>query len=508
MLSALRARFSEPTLPRNAHPRDDNIRLDTSMDEKGKRRHDYYLKQEDGTWERKHGISASGFGTYWMWPFPKRRRAWASANAKNRAAAKTHKCEVGELPDALRTTPEMVEAEWEQTADHGTELHALYDKILNGEMMTDEEEAKVPLGFIRAMATHPEWEPYRSEWSVYSVELDIIGQLDGIMRDKDTGELILLDWKHWKDGTSTDKHGVSWHPLFPGLVDTKVTKAMFQTNVYRLPLVGHYGLDIKRIYVFSFPPEKPAEYEEHKVDVRDLAPAFALLPFKWEDPRHLTLGDPLVEHACPRVTEITAVAGPTQVQGWLTQEPLPPEGTYVWISASWGRCGCGENHKGKAGLARCPKKEFDLPESEYSFKGYPHGVFGKEVYMPQEEAISRILYEQQLLKQPAPALRKWQDLYGKILLCWPSEVNAHAAVLQRYVNTLGAGAVELRPTPVTPLDEFFSLDPVSPSFFLCPECKAPAPPQTDCDWRANCISWSCAECEHKPRVTKKIIRAS
>src|SRR5277367_2920942 len=41
-LAMLRARFSQPTLPRNAHARDANISLDTSWDEeKGERRHDY-----------------------------------------------------------------------------------------------------------------------------------------------------------------------------------------------------------------------------------------------------------------------------------------------------------------------------------------------------------------------------------------------------------------------------------------------------------------------------------
>jgi hypothetical protein len=62
---------------------------------------------------------------------------------------------------------------------------------------------------------------------VYDLELDVIGQLDCIMFDTATGEYILLDWKHWKIDTSLEKHGGVWHPLFPGLDDTKVCAFVF-----------------------------------------------------------------------------------------------------------------------------------------------------------------------------------------------------------------------------------------------------------------------------------------
>ena len=513
-LAEIRERFKEPTLPRNAHPRDELIKLDTSWDpEKKRRKHDYYLRATlESEWVLKKGtVSASGFGTHWTWPFVQERRAKASAAAMNRKLEE----ELGRpLKPEEVTTWQMIAEEWNQAAEYGTELHALYDKILNGEMLTDDEEAKIPQGFLDAMAAHPTWDAYRTEWSVYDLELDVIGQLDVIFRDRETGVFILGDWKvvlftrkkdsyfpalhpqHWKDGTSTERHGSAWHPLFPKLEDTKVNKAMFQTNVYRMAVERNYGITIGEIHVFSFPPEDLNKFEEHVIPIRDLMPAFALMPFKWDDPRHLGEG----QLACERVTE--DVEGPTKVYGWQTYLPLPPE-EHVWISKKWARCGCGGDHKRQA-LKSCPKKEFDLPDSDWQFSAYPHGVYGGAEYTREELKISQLVFERHLLMQPAPLLRRWKELYGKVLLSWASETEGHAAVLARYVNALGSGRITLRPEPdVITIDDFFV--PIAPPLLSCPDCKTPAPAQVACDARASCLSWSCGGCEGKT-VTKKVTR--
>jgi hypothetical protein len=494
-LAEIRARFSENTLPRNAHPRDDNIKLDTSWDkEKNRRKHDYYLRNADGEWELKKGtVSASGFGGYWTWPFVEDRVAAVCANARNNARKKELD---RELTEAETTTVAMILDEWKQTAEYGTQMHALYDKLLNGEMLTDDEEAALHPAFLDAMAAHPTWVPYRTEWSVYDIELDVIGQLDCIMYDTATGEYILVDWKHWKIDTSEEKHGGVWHPLFAGLDDTKVNKARFQTNVYRMAVERNYGISPTKIYVFSFPPEDVNKFEEHVIPLVDLLAGFALLPWKWNDVRHLGPGT----LACERVFD--EVDGPTRVVGWQTFTPLPDE-DYVWISNKWSRCDCGQGHKGVA-LNRCTKKDVDFAVSEWRFNHYPRGVYGKARYTEDELHIAQVMYERQLLMQPATLLRGWEQLYGKVLLCWPSEVDGHAAVLARYVNALGSGKIALKEAPpVITIDEFYK--PAAPPLLSCPDCRSWAPAQVDCDARASCVSWNCEACTGK-RVTKKILK--
>lgn len=495
-LAEIRTRFSENTLPRNAHARDANIRLDTDWDkEKKRRKHDYYLKNAEGEWILKKGtVSASGFGNYWTWPFVEERVATVCANARNNALGK----ELGrELTEAERTTMEMILEEWKEAAEYGTRMHAIYDKILNGEMMTDEEEVALHPAFLDAMAAHPTWEPFRSEWSVYDTELDVIGQLDCVMHDRETDEYILVDWKHWKIDTSLEKHGGVWHPLFAGLDDTKVNKARFQTNVYRMAVERNYGIHIARIHVFSFPPEDVHKFEEHLIPVVDLLPGFALLPWKWDDPRHLGQGT----LACDRV--LAEVDGPTRVVGWQTFTELPDDDEYVWISNKWARCACGGQHKGVT-MGKCTNKDVDLPASEWRFAQYPRGVYGDARYTKQELHIAQLMYERQLLMQPATLLRGWQKLYGKALLCWPSEVEGHAAVLVRYVNALGAGKIVLKEAPhVITVDDFYK--PAPPPLLSCPDCHGWAPAQVDCDARSSCVSWPCEGCNGR-RVTKKITK--
>jgi hypothetical protein len=292
-----------------------------------------------------------------------------------------------------------------------------------------------------------------------------------------------------------------------------VTKARFQTNVYRMAVVRNYGISISAIHVFSFPPEDVHKFEEHVIPIVDLMPAFALMPWKWDDVRHLGPGT----LACERVSG--EVDGPTRLVGWQTFTELPDE-PYVWISNKWSRCDCGEHHKGVA-LNKCRKKDVEFSASEWRFTHYPRGVYGNLRYTKDELRVvqvrpaqpfshtshgrgGQVMYERQLLMQPAALLREWKQLYGKVLMCWPSEVDGHAAVLLRYVNALGTGKLTLKDAPpIITIDEFYK--PVEPPLLSCPDCRAWAPAQVQCDARASCVSWECEACSGK-RVTKKIVK--
>jgi hypothetical protein len=257
-------RFSEPLLPKNAHPSDDLVKLDTSVDPNtGYRRHDYYVRPTPTSeWILKKGtVSASKFHEYFFWPFVKSRKTKASADKYNRELAKKQ----GVALDAVvgAKTPEEIGEEWNQTAVYGTAKHASFEQILNGVRLSEEEKRAVPPGFLRVLWSHPNWVPWRTEITLHDEQYGILGQCDAVFRDMaypvdDENHWILVDFKTWKYGTSTTAYGHAWYPLFSALDDTKVTHAGFQTAVYCIPLTRRWGIPcIKRRVVWSFPQVRP-----------------------------------------------------------------------------------------------------------------------------------------------------------------------------------------------------------------------------------------------------------
>jgi hypothetical protein len=508
----IEARFSEPLLPRNAHPRDDLVRLDTSVDPAtGKRRHDYYVRYTpDGEWIlKKDSVSASAFHHYFFWPFVKSRKTKISAFALRKRLAK----EQGVTLDAVvgaKTDVEIGE-EWDATAVHGTERHAEFEKILNGVRLTDEEKKTVPPGFLRCLAAHPTWVPYRTEMSVWHPELNIIGQLDCIMRDTaypedDENHWVLLDFKTWRKNTSTKAYGKAWHPTFSQLDDTKVSHASFQTAVYCLTL-PLWGLpNIVRRVVWSFPSAAPLEYEEHRMPVVDIMAAFAMLPWDWQSPLHLgvALRDRVCERVLPGQEE---KGGAVTVQPYGTGEGPLTSANDVWVSGAWARCVCGGEHKGAKALdsALCKVHDIELPDSPFKWTRYPRGVYGDERMTEEEAHIVALQYEAALIAQPAEMLRRAvRELPGKRLRCWASEM-AHAEVLARYVNAVVAGTRTLVRNPNSL--EAFILPPEPPKLH-CAQCKkwAPLEGTLTYDPRANLLKWRCASmgCQADVSVERRI----
>jgi hypothetical protein len=505
-------RFKEPLLPRNAHPSDELVKLDTSVDPAtGHRRHDYYVRATpESEWILKKGtVSASKFHEYFFWPFVKSRVTKLVADAHKKRLAKEQNVSLDAVVGAK--TADEYGTEWDGTAVYGTLHHSYYDRILNGVKLTDEEKKAVHPGFLRVLWAHPTWVPWRTELTVHDEELNILGQVDLVMRDTaypkdDENHWVLVDFKHWRDGTEEKSFGNAWHPHYRTLPDNKVAHASFQTAVYCLPITRRWGVpQIARRYIWSFPPSKPFEYHEFRLPVVDIDAAFAMLPWNWADERHL--GVPAKDRVCDRILDL--VEGPVTVAPYQTGEGNLGPGD-VWVGCAWARCTCGEGHKGAKALdtSVCKSRDIELEESPYKWKGYPRGVYGAERMTEEEAHIVALMYEAHLIAQPAELLRRAvRELPGKRLRCWSNEV-AHANVLARYVNAVLAGHTELRPSPGS-IEAFYKKP--DPPILHCKQCLkwAPVDGVVTYEPRANVVKWRCATpgCSPDVEVIRKILKA-
>ena len=395
-------------------------------------------------------------------------------------------------------TADAIQRQWAQTAVDGTAKHSLYEMLLDAQPMTKAEIAALPLGFRRFWADHPWLEPHRVEFSIFSEELGLVGQLDCLAIDTreapdSLDRWVLADWKNVKLGTMTKQYNGerAWHPLFEEWPNTKEYHYRMQLNLYRTVLARHYGIVLRRMIMANFPPETPDEYEKYDVPVVDMMPALALFPWDDRDVRHIS-SDPDRELALPHIPAgDERGSGLTTVMAYNTSFGLGPGG--VWVGTSWSCCGCPTKCKGP--VKNCPHRIEKLPQSRYACTDYP--------FKPSEaeQRVAAFRFERQLLLWPADRLRTLvKDLAGSTLTCWPDQM-AHAWVLARYTNALSSGAIALRPPPpsIGTLDKYFTVAtlPVPGSAAIrCPACNTP-PLSLGYEAAEERLSWECPACETK-----------
>ena len=129
------------------------------------------------------------------------------------------------------------------------------------EHITVEKEKQFFLHFIEDFKIRP----YRQEWPVYDLDLNIAGTIDMVCREAD-GEFTIYDWKR-----STKVVNVLGQPIveafcgrtgFNGisLPDTPYYHYCMQQNLYRYMLESHYGIRIKAMNLVVLCPDYPTYF--------------------------------------------------------------------------------------------------------------------------------------------------------------------------------------------------------------------------------------------------------
>ncbi len=102
--------------------------------------------------------------------------------------------------------------------------------------------------------------PYRQEWPVYDINLNIAGTIDMICQEAD-GTFTIYDWK--RSGKVVNPQGQPIVEAFAGkrsmnginLPDTPFYHYCIQQNLYRYMLETHYGIRIKKMNLVVLYPE-------------------------------------------------------------------------------------------------------------------------------------------------------------------------------------------------------------------------------------------------------------
>ena len=427
-IAALRARIVPNCNARNAHPMDCRVTTDFGeyTDEHGikQRRHDYYCDGVKCT--RANGwISGSGFNKVLFKPFD------AEFMAKKCAATKDPTSEY------FGKTVEQIRTDWDNNRDSGTAKHAAYDAFMQGQEEVPDDAEPPPPGFYRAMeevlTVHRLW-PYRTEWSIADPVHKVTAQPDAVFVDED-GVLHLGDWKNCKPADLRNEEDVSdygTHPFTHTMKDSKLSHYKIQLSIYWYLLTAVYGLRVSRtIWLFNFRPADPEGYQIIKFEPLDMAPLWALLPWRDDDPRHGQFDGPTLLAERFADDDPRALNGPTvRVRA---PKVMQNNDAVVWTGNTY------------------IKGDYRLEATGWThswrwFGAPPRGAAG--------------YYEYKLL-QDQDALCRIPTLVGKQIACWCSkpEWRCHADVLVKYANLYAAGAFALpRGTGMGRFDETFTPD--------------------------------------------------
>lgn len=151
-------------------------------------------------------------------------------------------------------------------ANHGTLLHKGIELFLNALPVPPETPSTEFARFQAWYATAQAYlgEPYRTEWSLWSDEAALAGQLDSLFFHPENG-FTMVDWKcveHLPPAPG------SWKPRFGKvpfgfLQDTNLSHYILQQNFYAWFLRTYYGIHVKRMLLLQVHAtlEKAVEHE-------------------------------------------------------------------------------------------------------------------------------------------------------------------------------------------------------------------------------------------------------
>jgi len=174
-------------------------------------------------------------------------------------------------------TKEEIKAQWDKNRDEsasaGTKMHYDIECYYNG---LEVDNTSVEFSFFKKFLTdfeeeYPNWVPYRTEWMVYFEELKISGSIDMVFENKETGELMIFDWKRCKEiiyDSYNNKGAVT--ECISHLPDTNFWHYSLQLNMYKTILERKYGKTVVALFLVCLHPENIyGSYDKIKVPFLD-----------------------------------------------------------------------------------------------------------------------------------------------------------------------------------------------------------------------------------------------
>lgn len=135
---------------------------------------------------------------------------------------------------------------WELRKDLGTELHEQIENYYNSIKSESEILGSTEYQFFLNFENDHNIIPFRTEFRIFSTELDLAGSVDFITKNED-GTYNIIDWKrvsNISDSQEVNQY-TKYSTKFSNIIDSKFNHYVFQLNVYCYLLETYYDMKIK-----------------------------------------------------------------------------------------------------------------------------------------------------------------------------------------------------------------------------------------------------------------------
>lgn len=156
--------------------------------------------------------------------------------------------------------------QWKGTSSSGTKTHADIEYFYNNiPVENDTPEFQYFLQFnADFQAEHPNYKPYRTEWTVFDKSLKLAGSIDMIYENTEDGTLMIYDWKRVKSiEYEAFGNATATSPHLPDMPNSNFWHYSLQLNTYKGILESQYDKKVTRLMLVRLYPDAPT-YELHE----------------------------------------------------------------------------------------------------------------------------------------------------------------------------------------------------------------------------------------------------
>ena len=167
---------------------------------------------------------------------------------------------VTKIPKYGAFTVEELINKWKAAADHGTKVHDEIEEYILNKSQPKEIKAIHGINWLEKHLDTGKHIVY-TEKIIYSEELKLAGSVDLIIKNTETNEYTIIDWKtNEKITTSSYKNQMGTHSITSDIEHCKYSIYSLQLSLYRYILEKYYGLNIIRQLIVHLKEDKVLAY--------------------------------------------------------------------------------------------------------------------------------------------------------------------------------------------------------------------------------------------------------
>lgn len=170
-------------------------------------------------------------------------------------------------------TPFEIKQLWDKNRDEaaaaGTKMH--YDIECYYNNLPVENDSIEFQYFRKFLETYSHMTAFRTEWTVFDVELKLAGSIDMVFYNEKDGAYYIYDWKRCKEiKKTTSFNKFSTNSVLSDLPDTNYWHYTLQLNIYKAILEKNYGIKIAGCALVCLHPDnKNKSFQVHPVPMLD-----------------------------------------------------------------------------------------------------------------------------------------------------------------------------------------------------------------------------------------------